>query len=77
MTDSLPKVQPAARQTLEAAEPGKLGEGSAPPIDILLAARAHFQSGKIGAPDKYERPFTVQLKSDTRRQFPADEKFYA
>ena len=52
-------------------------DGGFPPNDILLAARMHFQIGKIGAPQKYERPFTRQLKNDTRLQFPVDERYYA
>lgn len=54
----------------------KGGDGGSPPVEILGAAHAHFRDGSIGAPNKYERPFTVQLKNDTRRQFPIDERFY-
>ena len=42
----------------------------------LAAARAHFQSGEVGAPTRYITPFTEQLMSETAAQFPVDADQY-
>jgi hypothetical protein len=42
----------------------------------LDAAIAHFRSGSVGAPQKYLRPFTRQLKSDTALRFPIDQAYF-
>ncbi len=75
---SEPKApQSSARRLSAQPDPARGADAGFPPAEILVAARAHFSNSKIGAPEKYEQPFTVQLKNDTRRHFPIDDKYYA
>ena len=55
----------------------KTSQGSPFPAQAELdAAIAHFRGGSVGAPEKYVRPFTRQLKSDTALRFPADKAYF-
>ena len=47
-----------------------------PAQDELDDALAHFDTGRVGAPESYRTPFTRQLKDDTAARFDVDKHYF-